>query len=112
MEQQKARKKIIFWLRFSGWFCLIPASAWLLVIQTAKQMGLADYTLWFGIELGIIVLFAVYLLTTANNVRWQQPRNLMLLAIFALIFISLIVFISLCFAYNACCKMNKQPPDR
>ncbi|AYE62579.1 hypothetical protein BC335_2235 [Lactobacillus helveticus] len=75
-------QKEIFWLRFAGWFCL-------------------------G-ELIIIVLFAVYVLTTAKSNRWTDPKNMMRLLIFAIIFVAVIIAIPLYLAYRNCKKYNNK----
>lgn len=95
----KYRKREIFFLRFSGWFCLLPATAYLYLYQMMHS--------WFLLgELIIIVLFAVYLLTTAKSQRWTKPQNMIRLMIFALIFVAIIEVIPLYFAYLNCKKMQ------
>ena len=82
------RKREIFLLRFSGWFCLLPATVYLYFYQMTNSLFCLG-------ELVIIVLFAVYLLTTAKSKRWLNPQNVMKLTIFALIFVAIIIFIPL-----------------
>ncbi len=93
------RRREIFLLRFSGWFCLFPASVYLYLFQMAHLMFCLG-------ELIIIVLFAVYLLTTAKSERWTKPQNVMRLSIFALIFVAIVIFIPLYFAYCNCKKLQ------
>ncbi len=78
------RKREIFLLRFSGWFCLLPATVYLYFYQLTNSLFCLG-------ELVIIVLFAVYLLTTAKSKRWLNPQNVMKLTIFALIFVAIII---------------------
>lgn len=93
------RQKEIFWLRFAGWFCLLPATTYLYLYQNLHS--------WFGLgELIIIVLFAAYILATAKSDRWTDPKNMMRLLIFALIFVAVIIAIPLYFAYRNCKKMQ------
>ena len=64
------RQKEIFWLRFAGWFCLLPATTYLYLYQNLHS--------WFCLgELIIIVLFAAYILATAKSDRWTDPKNMM-----------------------------------
>ncbi|WEV51116.1 hypothetical protein OZX69_09235 [Lactobacillus sp. ESL0731] len=106
MKQEIYHKKIVFWLRFAGWLCLLPASAWLYLWQFTSGLGFAGYSYLFLTELTIIVLFAVFLLTTANSAKWEKVRNVLLLLVFALLFISIIIVIPLYFAYRNCRKLN------
>ena len=103
MGKQDYRKKIVFWLRFSGWLCLLPASGWLWLYQMFSR-GALGYTL-LG-ELVFTVLFAVYILTTAQSERWLKPTNIFVLLILTVLFGSFIILIPLCFAYNDCRKLN------
>lgn len=107
MEQKNYHKKIIFWLRFAGWLCLLPASGWLYLWRLASNMGLGSYSGLILAELVITVVFAIFLLTTANSAKWGKLRNMVFLLVFALIFISLIILIPLCFAYRNCRKLNE-----
>lgn len=92
-------KKELFLLRFSGWFCLFPASTYLYLYKISGS--------WFCLgEMIIIVLFAVFLLTTAKSDRWKKPENVLRLMIFALIFVAIIIFIPLYFAYRDCKKLQ------
>lgn len=93
------RRREIFLLRFSGWFCLFPASVYLYLYQMTHMMFCLG-------ELVIIVLFAVYLLTTVKSERWTKPQNVMRLSIFALIFVAIVIFIPLYFAYCNCKKLQ------
>lgn len=96
----KYRKREIIFLRFSGWFCLLPATVYLYLYQMMHS--------WFLLaELIIIVLFAAYLLTTAKSQRWMQPKNVMSLVIFALIFVAVIEAVPLFLAYLNCKKMQQ-----
>lgn len=61
------RRREIFLLRFSGWFCLFPASVYLYLYQMTHMIFCLG-------ELVIIVLFAVYLLTTAKSERWTNAK--------------------------------------
>ncbi|WP_223902297.1 hypothetical protein [Lactobacillus laiwuensis] len=103
MEKQDYRKKIVFWLRFSGWLCLLPASAWLWLYQSYSQSALGYMLLG---ELVFTVLFAVYILSTAQSERWLKPTNIFILLIITVLFGSFIILIPLCFAYNDCRKLN------
>lgn len=100
---QDYRKKITFWLRLSGWLCLLPATAYLGFYQV-MQGDPVSYA--FLAELIIIIIFAVYLLTTAKTDRWQQPKKIMSLILFAFVFVSIIVCVPLYFAYNNSKKLN------
>lgn len=102
MEIQKYNKRRLFWLRFSDWFCLLPASVYLAMLQNSS----APYSYIFLAELVIIVIFAVYLLSTAKSSHWTKAGNIMKLMIFAIIFVSLVIFIPLCFAYYNCRKQS------
>ena len=102
MEIQKYNKRRLFWLRFSGWFCLLPASVYLAMLKKSS----APYSYIFLAELVIIIIFAVYLLSTAKSSRWTKAGNIMKLMIFAIIFVSLVIFIPLCFAYYNCRKQS------
>lgn len=93
------RKRELFLLRFSGWFCLLPASVYLYLYQMTHSLFCLG-------ELIIIVLFAIFLLTTAKSQRWTKPQNVMRLMLFALIFVAIVIFIPLYFAYRNCKKMN------
>ncbi|WP_278951986.1 hypothetical protein [Lactobacillus apis] len=101
MKEQSARKKIVFWLRVSGWLCLLPAAAWLYLFRI-----MIGHQYLFLIEVFLIVIFAVYILTTADSERWQKPDNIFKLMMFAIIFVSVIDFFTLWFAYNASRKLN------
>ena len=103
MEKQDYRKKIVFWLRFSGWLCLLPASGWLWLYQMFNQSALGYMLLG---ELVFTVLFAVYILSTAQSERWLKPTNIFILLIITVLFGSFIILIPLCFAYNDCRKLN------
>ncbi|RMC38748.1 MULTISPECIES: hypothetical protein [unclassified Lactobacillus] len=105
MEKQKYRNRITFWLRVSGWLCLLPASGWLWLYRTASW---SSYSVFFLIELIVTVAFAVFILTTATSKGWLKRKNLVSLLTFAILFLSLIVFIPLIFSYNACSKFNKE----
>ncbi|MDF7671731.1 hypothetical protein PT281_00330 [Lactobacillus sp. ESL0701] len=107
MEQENYHKKIIFWLRFAGWLCLLPASAWLYLWQLANNFRLGSYSGLILAELIITVVFAIFLLITANSSKWEKLRNVLFLLVFALLFISLIILIPLYFAYRNCRKLNK-----
>lgn len=93
------RKREIFLLRFSGWFCLFPATVYLYLYQMTQSLFCIG-------ELIVIVLFAVYLLTTAKSERWTKPQNMMRLMIFALIFVAVIIFVPLYFAYRDCKRIQ------
>lgn len=93
------RRKQIFLLRFSGWFCLLPATAFLYLYQNM-------HITFMLVELIITVLFAAYLLATAKSERWTKPKNVLGLLVFALIFIAMIEAIPLLFAYLNCRKIK------
>ncbi|MGQ5708522.1 hypothetical protein [Lactobacillus sp. PSON] len=97
------QRRTLFWLRFSGWFCLLPASAYISLLQMTTW---STYSYLYVAEVVISVLFGVYILTTATSKKWKNPSNIMKLMIFAIIFTSLVVFIPLWFAYANCRKIN------
>lgn len=103
MEKEKYRNKITFWLRFSGWLCLLPASVCLFFYQRLGQGDLAYLLLG---ELFIIIIFAAYVLATADSDKWLEPSRIMVLMIFSILFIPIVILIPLCFAYFACKKLN------
>ena len=105
MKKQDYRKKITFWLRFSGWFCLLPASNLLFFYQ---RIGQSPLRYLFLAELVFTILFAVYILTTALSERWLKEKNIFILIIIALLFGPVIVAIPLGFAYHACRKLNSE----
>lgn len=98
------QQRLHFWLRLAGWLCLLPASAYLYLFESMRGTMLAPF---FIGELIIIVIFGVYLLTTAKLERWEKPRNVMGLLIFAFIFVSLIEIIPLGFAYANSKKISQ-----
>ena len=97
------QKRTLFWLRFSGWFCLLPASAYLSLMQMTTWSA---YSYFYLAEVVISVLLGVFILTTSSSKKWQNPSNIMKVMIFALLFTSFIVFIPLWFAYANCRKIN------
>lgn len=105
MEKQQYRQKISFWLRFSGWLCLLPATMWLYLYRFLGQSNLSTIAL---IALFLVVAFAVFVLTTANSSMWLKPNNIIVLMVIAILFVAIIVFIPLYFAFNACQKLNNQ----
>jgi hypothetical protein len=105
MDKQIYRKKIAFWLRFSGWLCLLPASLWLWVYQILTP---SNYTGLAICELVIIILFAAFILTTAKSDYWLKTKNIFWLLLVTLLFISFLIFIPLCFAYNDCRIFNNR----
>lgn len=58
-------------------------------------------------EVIIIVLFGVYLLTTAKTKRWEKPSNIVKLLVFAFIFVAIIEVIPLFVAYLNCRKLQR-----
>lgn len=104
MEQEKFRKKITFWLRFSGWFCLLPASMWLFVY---RMVGAKDLVIICLLELATIVIFAVFVLTTAESEMWHKPEKILILMVFSFLFMPFIILIPLYFAYSASRKLEK-----
>ena len=104
MEQEKFRKKITFWLRFSGWFCLLPASMWLFAYRMVGAKDLATFCL---LEIATIVIFAVFVLTTAECEMWYKPEKILILMVFSFLFMPFIVLIPLYFAYSASRKLEK-----
>jgi hypothetical protein len=42
MGKQNYRKKITFWLRFSGWLCLLPASVYLYLYQATRPVPMSS----------------------------------------------------------------------
>lgn len=101
---QDYQRKTIFWLRFSGWFCLLPASAYISLIQMTTW---STYSYLYVAEIIISVLFGVFLLTTAKTKMWTKPSNIMKALIFAFLFTSIIISVPLWLAYVNCRK-NKQ----
>lgn len=89
------RKKEIFLLRFSGWFCLFPATTYLYLRQNT-------HLIFCLVEVIVIALFAAFLLATAKSKMWTKPQNVWRLMIFALIFVAIVIFIPLFFAYRDC----------
>lgn len=98
---QNYQRKTIFWLRFSGWFCLLPASAYLSLIQMTPW---SSYSYLYVAEVIISILLGVFLLTTAKMPMWTKPRNIMKVLIFAFLFTSIIISIPLWLAYINCRK--------
>ena len=82
------RKKEIFLLRFSGWFCLFPATTYLYLWQNT-------HLIFCLVEVIVIALFAAFLLATAKSEMWAKPQNVWRLMIFALIFVAIVIFIPL-----------------
>lgn len=101
---QDYRKKIIMWFRIAGWLCLLPASTWLYFYQLEQS---SSYGFLFLIGLIIIILFALYILITAKSDRWKNPKKVLSVAIFALIFVSLLISIPLFIAYFNCKRLYK-----
>lgn len=93
---QNYQRKMIFWLRFSGWFCLLPASAYISLIQMTTW---SSYSYLYLAEVIISILFGVFLLTTAKTKIWTKSSNIMKALIFAFVFTSVIISIPLWFAY-------------
>ncbi|WEV41239.1 hypothetical protein OZX59_06440 [Lactobacillus sp. ESL0681] len=87
--------------------CLLPASGWLYFYQIASQSSFGNNSYLFLLQLLVIVVFAIYLLVTANNQRWTKPKNLQILMIFSLLCVSFIVFIPIYLAYSNCKKLNR-----
>ena len=85
-------RKIQFWLRLTGWAGLLSGSAYLMLFQDYKS-------LIFAVPLLIVVIFSVYLLTTAKEKMWLNPRKLLSTCIFAFIFVSLIQGLFMAIAY-------------
>lgn len=102
MEQEKYRKKITFWLRFSGWFCLLPASMWLFAFRMMRGSSFSFICLT---EVAIIVIFAVFVLATAKSEIWHNPGRILILMAFSFLFMPFIILIPLYFAYNASRKL-------
>lgn len=100
--KQDYRRKTIFWLRFSGWFCLLPASAYISIIQMTSWSS-ASYL--YIAEVIISILLGVFLLTTAKTQIWTKPRNIIKVLIFAFLFTSIIISVPLWFAYINCRKI-------
>lgn len=98
------QQKLHFWLKIAGWFCLLPASAHLYLYEMMRGTTIAPF---FIGELIIIVIFGVYLLTTANLKRWEKPRNVMTLLLFSFVFVSIFELIPLGIAYANCKKINQ-----
>ncbi|MBA1392308.1 hypothetical protein EQ500_00060 [Lactobacillus sp. XV13L] len=103
MKQQVYRQKIIFWLRFTGWLCILPAWGWL---RIAQLDDVDSYAFLFWGELAVIILFASSLLATAREQCWLNPKNVFVLMIVALVLVPFVVAISLYLAYRACRKLN------
>lgn len=100
---QNPRAKVHFWIKFSGWFCLLPATTCLYLFQNLQGTYMSYLYL---IELIITIVFGVFLLTTAKSTRWETPNNILRATIFAFIFVGLIEFIPLFIAYRSCKRLN------
>lgn len=100
---QDYQRKTIFWIRFSGWFCLLPASAYISLIQMTTW-STASYL--YVAEVIISVLLGVFLLTTAKTPIWTKPRNIIKVLIFAFLFTSIIISVPLWLAYLNCRKIK------
>lgn len=102
---QNYRNKLHFWIKFSGWFCLIPATTYLFLFQETKGTAMSYFCIG---ELVIIVLFAVYLLATAKLEKWEDFRKIMGALIFAFVFVSIFDAIPLFFAYRNAKQLNSK----
>ncbi|WP_317637443.1 hypothetical protein [Lactobacillus xylocopicola] len=103
IDKEKYHQKIIRCLRWAGWLCVIPAAFWLYLARTGGNNG------YDGLFLGCMVLailFGSFILTTAKSPYWLKTRNIFILAVAAIIFIAIIVFIPLYFAYTICRKID------
>lgn len=96
---QDYQRKTIFWLRFSGWLCLLPASVYISIIQMTTWSTISYV---YVAEVIISILLGVFLLTTAKTQIWTKPRNIMKVLIFAFLFTSIIISVPLLFAYFNC----------
>lgn len=97
---KKLSAKIVFWIRFAGWICLLPAALLVRLYQVQHSFMLL-------IMLGVIVLYAAYLLTTAGQERWQQPAKIQGAMIFTIIFVALLPAIPLFVAYRDALKLQQ-----
>lgn len=93
-------KKIAFWVRLAGWACLLPAAVMLKIAQ--MQDGII-----YPIMLGVIIIFAAYLLATGGQDKWQDPRKLQGAMVFSLIFVALLPAIPLFVAYRDAIKLQQ-----
>lgn len=93
-------KKIAFWVRMAGWACLLPAAVMLKIAQVQNSII-------YPIMLGVIIVFAAYLLATGGQERWQDPRKLQGAMIFSLIFVALLPAIPLFIAYRDAIKLQQ-----
>ncbi len=90
--------KIVFWIRVSGWSCLLPAS---LCLQFYQMMQ-AVYWLFMVV---IIALFAVWLLTTSTSPSWQSVAKLQRVILFTIFFVAIIPAIPLFVAVHYAKKL-------
>lgn len=95
-------RKIQFWLKVAGWSGLLSASAYLMLFQAVRSIV-------FLIPLLIVIIFSVYLLTTAKEEMWLNTRKLLLTCIFAFIFVSLLqgVFMAIAYFYGRKLQQSK-----
>ncbi|MCH3905040.1 MAG: hypothetical protein LKH26_01505 [Lactobacillus sp.] len=98
---EELTKKIAFWVRLAGWICLFPAAFMMKIAQT-------QHSIIYPIMLGVIVLFAAFLLATGGQKRWQDPRRLQGAMIFSIIFVALLPTIPLYLAYRDAVKLQQQ----
>lgn len=101
--KESYRNKLHYWLRFSGWFSLVPASIFLYLYQATQGTEFGNFYL---AELIITVLFGVYVLTTSKLEKWEKTSKILSLAIFSFIFVSIVEFIPVFMAYQNCRKLN------
>ncbi len=102
------RRKMQFWLRVSGWLCLLPAASYLLLYHMYQGQGAGNFAGLLLLEIVIVVIFGAYLLTTYKLPRWEKPRNLVFLMVFAFLFVSLLIFITLCIALANCLHLQRK----
>lgn len=94
------KNKTAFWVKTSGWSGLIVGAG---ILEMYKMTA----NITFMITLGIVIIFSAFLLATADTPRWENPKWIMKVMIFCLIFASLIQTVFLWFAYRSAKRRNK-----
>lgn len=86
------RAKIHLWIKVAGWSGLFAAWGNLVLYQLSQNSI-------FLVELVAVILFSAYVLSTANEPRWEQEKWLFRMGVIALVFISIIPSIFIWIAY-------------
>ncbi|GHV98261.1 hypothetical protein lacNasYZ03_13710 [Lactobacillus nasalidis] len=92
MDSQLA-KKIVIDVRIAGWSCLLPASGLLYLYQLTRSFS-------FLLALGLVVLFAAYVLTTAKLDKWHSPSYVLRMSLIAMFFIGFLPSFPLLVCYS------------